>query len=217
MDLSHAIGWSLTGTANSPAPNLSFLYSMNNGGKGSSFAHRSQVGQKQSGKEHRPAKRTRVQDGNPPSASEDQLPSVVGQIKTDPSLPYDPVSTEDADLLLGLHSPYAPSSGVPATATSTLMPQNSNVSDYQPQLTPNYEQAMDIQQQFVDVHNQDWDSMLIRAQDIDMSGAQQFDLAFPGGDMIPWLEYLPQDVLTYFGDQHSSETMVDPSGSVEHG
>jgi hypothetical protein len=217
MDLSHAIGWSLTGTANSPAPNLSFLYSMNDGGKGASFAQRSQTGQKQSGKEHRPTKRTRLQDGNPPPASEDQLPSVVGQIKTDPSLPYDPVSTEDADLLLGLHSPYAPSSGLPATATSTLMPQNSNVSDYQPQLTPNYEQAMDMQQQFVDVQNQDWDSMLIRAQDIDMSGAQQFDLAFPGGDMIPWLEYLPQDVLTYFGDQHSSETMVHPSGSVEHG
>ncbi|KIW69902.1 hypothetical protein PV04_02219 [Phialophora macrospora] len=216
IDLSHAIGWSLTGTANSPAPNLSFLYSTNDGGRGASFARRSQTGQEQLDNEHRPANRTRVQGGNPPSSPEDQQLR-VGQIKTVSSLPYDPVSTEDADLLLGLHSPYTPSSGVPATATSTLMPQNSNASDYQPQLMANYEQAMDIQQQFVDVQNQDLDSMLVRAQDIDMSGAQQFDFTFPGGDMIPWLEYLPQDVLTYFGDQHSSGTMIDPSGSLEHG
>jgi hypothetical protein len=32
--------------------------------------------------------------------------------------------------------------------------------------------------------------LMIESQDIDMS-------AF-GGDMVPWLEYLPQDVLSFF-------------------
>ncbi|OCT49576.1 C6 transcription factor [Cladophialophora carrionii] len=215
MDLSHAIGWSLTGTANSPAPNLSFLYSMNDGGKGASFAQQPPTGQEQSGTVRRPANRTTMQDSNPPSAAEAQLTG-AGQVKTVSSLPYDPVSTEDADLLLGLHSPYTPNSAVPATATSNVMPPNTNTSNYQPQLIPGYEPAMDLQQQFVDVQSQDVDNMLIRAQEIDMSGAQQFDFAFPGGDMIPWLEYLPPDVLTYFGDQHSSGDMIDTSGSLEH-
>jgi hypothetical protein len=31
IDPSQAIGWSLTGTTNSPAPNLGFLYQMNTG------------------------------------------------------------------------------------------------------------------------------------------------------------------------------------------
>lgn len=34
------------------------------------------------------------------------------------------------------------------------------------------------------------DMMMMQSQDIDMSTM--------GGDMMPWLEYLPQDVLSYF-------------------
>ncbi|EXJ61596.1 hypothetical protein A1O7_02024 [Cladophialophora yegresii CBS 114405] len=214
MDLSHAIGWSLTGTANSPAPNLSFLYSMNDGGKGASFARHPQTGQEQSGTGHRPMDRMTVQDSNPTSALEAQ-PSGIGRVKALSSLPYDPVSAEDADLLLGLHSPYIPSSGVSATTSSAVVPPNSGHSSYQPQPIPSYEQAMGLPPQFVDIQTQDVDNMLIRAQEIDMSGAQQFDFPFPGGDMVPWLEYLPQDVLTYFGDQHSGGDMIDATVSLD--
>lgn len=58
--------------------------------------------------------------------------------------------------------------------------------------------------------------MLIESQEIDMSHQFQDDLTFsnlnfPGGDMI-WLEYLPQDVLSYFSQTSDPSQMVMPSG-----
>jgi len=54
--------------------------------------------------------------------------------------------------------------------------------------------------------------MMIESQDIDMLGSQG-GFAFPGGDMIPWLEYLPQDVLNYFGEAPDDGTLLNPPGS----
>ncbi len=53
--------------------------------------------------------------------------------------------------------------------------------------------------------------MMIESQEIDMLGSQG-NFAFPGADMIPWLEYLPQDVLNYFGEAPDNGSMVHPSG-----
>lgn len=64
--------------------------------------------------------------------------------------------------------------------------------------------------------------MLIESQDIDMSNQAlppHFDnLNLPGGDMF-WLEYLPQDVLSYFhqtneGDHSGQAAEVDHSSMV---
>lgn len=56
--------------------------------------------------------------------------------------------------------------------------------------------------------------VLIETQDIDMSTLQhQSNLPFVlNGDVLPWLEYLPQDVLSYFGENQGY-----PSGSFESG
>ena len=49
--------------------------------------------------------------------------------------------------------------------------------------------------------------LFIESQDVDMSDSQG-GFAFPGSDMIPWLEYLPQDVLNYFADNPNDEHAV---------
>lgn len=41
---------------------------------------------------------------------------------------------------------------------------------------------------------------MIESQDIDMSGGPLGGFTFPNGEMIPWLEYLPQDALSYFNE-----------------
>lgn len=47
------------------------------------------------------------------------------------------------------------------------------------------------------------EDVLIESQDVDMHTLQQqspFGFSF-NSDIMPWLEYLPQDVLNYFGEQ----------------
>jgi hypothetical protein len=45
-----------------------------------------------------------------------------------------------------------------------------------------------------------YSDMMIESQDIDMSGGPLGGFPFPNSEMIPWLEYLPQDVLSYFNE-----------------
>lgn len=204
MDLSQAIGWSLTGTANSPAPNLSFLYPHAGDGDGDggnvhvgppSFTDSTQHQQNSNGHDfqiHDMHLSNQVAPHYSPSMS------IGGDRPL--SLPYDPASAAEADLLLGLHSPYANSS----TSHGVVVPgaaQHSHPFEF-----PSHQAATSLatlnvqqQQQYLGAQPQDFHNMLIETQDIDMSG-QPLDFNFPGGDMIPWLEYLPQDVLNYFGE-----------------
>ena len=59
-----------------------------------------------------------------------------------------------------------------------------------------------------------YSDMMIESQDVDMSGSSQGGFTLPSGEMIPWLEYLPQDVLNYFGEvpDDGTGTFVNPSG-----
>lgn len=195
-DWNNAIGWSLTGTANSPAPNLSFLY-----------PNTDKTSYSPSGNDP-----SRLQSQN--FASPVQFTSSANMMpppRRMSSLPYDPVSQNDADLLLSLNSPYTnansnlPSSGASATSTSSV-PQPYDSHDYAAQRPANMQQSLGYQNPsggFSQHQQPSFSDMLIESQDIDMgaAGANGVNaLSFPGGDMIPWLEYLPQDVLNYFGD-----------------
>ncbi|KLJ12090.1 hypothetical protein EMPG_12788 [Blastomyces silverae] len=54
--------------------------------------------------------------------------------------------------------------------------------------------------------------MTIESQDVDMNALQD-QSAFPfsfDGDFIPWLEYLPPDVMSYFGEHQGYRPMMDP-------
>ena len=47
-----------------------------------------------------------------------------------------------------------------------------------------------------------------------MSGGPLGGFTFPNGEMIPWLEYLPQDVLSYFNEilDNGSDTLTNTPG-----
>lgn len=218
MNFNQAIGWSLTGTADSSAPNVSFLYStMNDGGIDASLgidAHNEEPGFG--------GNRPRTQQHREQPAIQQPLlsPDKVGQPyrtanaeTTDKSMSYDAVSTADADLLLGLHSPFSNSGHAPSSGIPTASMQQSQISDafpYPPQPVPEFHNTAANQQQFLGDGNNDFNSMLIESQEMDMGAAQQLNFGFPGNDVIPWLEYLPQDVLTYFGDRQEDEDAVLP-------
>jgi hypothetical protein len=202
MDWNNAIGWSLTGTANSPQPNLSFLYP-NTGNE--------RTGVSPSRQEARPHP-AQAQSFHTPGHF-NSAANMMPPPRRLSSLPYDPVSHNDADLLLSLNSPYPPSnnsgsnlppSGASAGSSTSLSQQPYGGShDYAP--TPSVGYADPASAFAADPQHQPvvFGDMLIESQDIDMAAAGASGgsgLAFPGGDMIPWLEYLPQDVLNYFGE-----------------
>ncbi|OAP64116.1 hypothetical protein AYL99_00088 [Fonsecaea erecta] len=216
MDLSNAIGWSLTGTANSLAPNLSFLYPT--GGESAKppqtapwVKEQDEITQSPAASRNFPAQwqNQRLSSIQANQTMTDTLRQVYHGENSNSadrvsSVPYDPVSTADADLLLGLHSPYAVSSATPSSVPPrpAQLNQNSNAFGY-PQQGPRYNGSLSPQQPTSDVQNQAYSDMLIQSQDIDMSAGQQFNFDFPGSDMIPWLEYLPQDVLNYFTESQT--------------
>lgn len=223
MDWSQAIGWSLTGTTNSPAPNLSFLYPHNPSDKDRSAQRGIQARTRQLSAFNRstlnPQQGVQVQGAQSLTSSEDQsrtmMPPPTNRIG---QLPYDPVSAADADLLLGLHSPYAVGSGgmgqQAAQQSSTMAYDYGNPSpglQHQPSTADNLYYTSPAN----NVTTPGFSDMLIESQDIDMSNQSlqpHFDnLHLPGGDMF-WLEYLPQDVLSYFNQTNDAGQSVQTAG-----
>lgn len=50
--------------------------------------------------------------------------------------------------------------------------------------------------------------MMIESHDVDMNTLQQQEsFPFSNGDILPWLEYLPQDVLSFFGETQNFPMM----------
>lgn len=208
MDLNQVIGWSLTGTANSPAPSFSFLYpnmggengqgavSANNMGARANVIARHQQYAHQQNAQNRGQSSLNIQTS--PNAHR-TFPTMEQSTATasnrTASLPYDPVSTAEADLLLGLLSPYAGEASNGPIPGSGPRSNNALGSQRPPVTSANLEQ----QQQNFDGYNQDFNNMFVASQDVDMNG-DALDFDFSSSDMIPWLEYLPQDVLNYFGD-----------------
>jgi len=211
MDWSQAIGWSLTGTTNSPGPNLSFLYP-NWALDGADNGHVQVQAKQQQPSQFRG--RQQSQSRVPSLGATDDatiMPPPRNEIDT---LPYDPVSAADADLLLGLHSPYSVSSGLPhATQGQRSRTFAFDCATRQPQLHQQHSQH--FLSSSIAGGSAVPNDMFIESQNINMSHQLQDELSFnslnfPGGDMI-WLEYLPQDVLSYFNQTGDPSQMVMPS------
>ncbi|KAH8728122.1 fungal-specific transcription factor domain-containing protein [Phaeosphaeriaceae sp. PMI808] len=191
-----AIGWSLTGTMNSPSTNVAVMYSSDNNNN---------------------CRDTKPAPSRPPLAS--SQPSIASLISDPPTnfqhmapfnhtnmppppnqpfntiTPPDPVLVSDADLLLNLHSPF--SSASPSTARTSLAIPTSFARTSSISIT---QQAQPHQNSFPSPtlgsfpapSDNTFGDMVIDTQDVDMS--------LLGADMMPWdLEYLPHDML-YFGD-----------------
>ncbi|KAI9741764.1 MAG: hypothetical protein M1834_000150 [Cirrosporium novae-zelandiae] len=204
IDPSHAIGWSLTGTTNSPNPSLSFLYQAPFEGTTSATAHM-EFSPKAS---HVPFDSTGAASTQY-SAVGSNVPygsSAHGQHSRHSSLANMSTSTAKypsltghgptsrADMLLNLDSPYISNArshqgaGYNAGASTAIahpgynylhninttgsMDSMSNINSNLPGGIPG------IDSPFAD--------LMIESQDIDMSALR--------GDMIPWLEYLPQEI-----------------------
>jgi hypothetical protein len=229
IDPSQAIGWSLTGTTNSPSSNLTFMYQNMNG---------EQV-------QHPPPPPLQPGTGNmiydpirsslPESAagststvtypSTSRFPSYGATSRRHPSQPMAPpapkfsqiqsdqASTSDAEMLLGLqNSPFAQTPGSHHsfdTAQNMSSPNN-------PRSDPgsaSYGYANNASMfpgpnSYLGLGGVG--DMMMESQEIDMSTI--------GGDMMPWLEYLPHDVLNFFDGNGSSTALTGDSsmnGSVD--
>ncbi|KAF2028884.1 pathway-specific nitrogen regulator [Setomelanomma holmii] len=196
---SQAIGWSLTGTMNSPSTNVAVMYSSENNN----------------------ARDTKAAPPKPPPPASSQ-PSIASFISNPPikfetpqpltlpslaqfnpnSMPPppnqnfntiptpDPVLVSDADLLLNLHSPFSTHS----PATGRPMPNPTSFARA-PSLSNNQHARNDFSPTYATYptpSDNTFGDMVIDTQDVDMS--------LLGADMMPWdLEYLPHDML-YFSD-----------------
>lgn len=210
-DLGGAIGWSLTGTMNSPSTNVAVMYTSENNNT-------------------RDTKPLQAKPIPPLASSQPSIASVISNptIKFEPSqtMPSpasfpsfdpttmpppptqnlntvptpDPVLVSDADLLLNLHSPFSASSPgnprPPLQPTSFARSTTSAPSNNPPNPQPPPPQQTDFSPTAFTTYPTPSDhafgDMVIDSQEVDMSVL--------GADMMPWdLEYLPHDML-YFGD-----------------
>lgn len=194
---SQAIGWSLTGTMNSPSTNVAVMYtSESNDTRIAKPATRPSISSLPS---ESPVKFEPNQPPPSPSTFGNFTPSAMLPPPPNSTLhsasPADSVLVSDADLLLNLHTPF--------TADSPRYSLHSNQTYAQvpslptPHRHPSHHPA--VSPPFTNPHpptENPFGDMVIDTQDVDMSVL--------GADMMPWdLEYLPHDML-YFGDAAGS-------------
>ncbi|PSN74262.1 hypothetical protein BS50DRAFT_627606 [Corynespora cassiicola Philippines] len=205
---SQAIGWSLTGTMNSPSTNVAVMYTSENGNGRDTKSQQMKANVANA----QPSIASVI--SNPPIKFEPSqtLPSPGAYPSFNPSnMPpppnanfgnvhqQDPVLVSDADLLLNLHSPFSASSPTTARPPLSNQPSFSRSSMSAPGGTPGSNQQLPTQNEFSPSFStyptptdHVFGDMVIDTQDVDMSVL--------GADMMPWdLEYLPHDML-YFGD-----------------
>jgi len=202
IDPAQAIGWSLTGTTNSPNSNLTFMYTNSEQAQLPPYPSHTVS----SNMVYDPIRQSLPEavQGSPTTSGyrprsqsfARKHPMAPPETKYVPIL-SDPATTSDAEMLLGLqNSTY---SNAPST---------------------NQFEANDItQEDRFDFSGNNSSSNLYTASptahiglggvgDV-MMASQEIDMSSLGGDMMPWLgEYLPQDILQFFdGANGSNMTM----------
>ncbi|KAI7686730.1 hypothetical protein KC353_g20498, partial [Hortaea werneckii] len=202
---SQAIGWTLTGTMDSPNTNLAWHYpsaSGNQPARGQSAPSGFNptdydAGNTISGQQYQQHART-VSSGG---AQRSQRPPLVDYPSTASG-----VSAADADLLLGLGSPYTqPNSSSHQTPGSNSLPfTNQGSSVDPPNNYPLTQGPGDMaagnfaNPYFGQLDSQNFGDMMIQSQDVDMS--------MLGLDMMPWFDSYPTHDLNL--------SMFDPAGTT---
>ncbi|GKZ41263.1 hypothetical protein AbraIFM66951_008661 [Aspergillus brasiliensis] len=230
IDPSQAIGWALTGATNSSQPNLSLLYQLP--------AHAEPISDKPTYSSqyshsypHLPVHSGDSQNSN--SYSHSLEPSRNSGAATSTSMAPGPerfsplaasgqVTTSDANLLLGLNTSFpSPASRPPNPRAAYNHPSSSRFESQAPGF--NYslpagsdqhpgDSQMNTRTVLHPAMGSHAGDVFIQSQDIDMATLQQQDqLPFTfSGEIVPWLEYLPQDVLNYFGEHQNYPTLMSP-------
>ncbi|KAL5115491.1 hypothetical protein ACEQ8H_006632 [Pleosporales sp. CAS-2024a] len=202
---SQAIGWSLTGTMNSPSTNVAVMYSSenNNARDAKSLASKplapasSQPSIASLMSDAPPVKfETTQQPLRSPSLSQFNHGSMLPPPTAfnNSTLTPDAVLVSDADLLLNLHSPFTSTSPrAPAVQSQTSF---ARASPQHAQPSPN--EFSPTFGTYATPSDNTFGDMVIDTQDVDMS--------LLGADMMPWdLEYLPHDML-YCGENGFGNT-----------
>ncbi|KAJ5465677.1 hypothetical protein N7530_009464 [Penicillium desertorum] len=233
---STAIGWALTGATNSSQPNLSLLYQMstteaespsNRPTYSSQYSHSYPAIQTNAGEG---PSSTYSQSIAPARAHEEMTRSLTtanakypsGQsrtISTDPSYymsmdsAYPGSNTRATRPVQTAHStfPEMLSSELP---TSHMDTQSSayNYSIPQPTAEHQTRNQMGSRDPGADLQStlDDANGMMIGSHEVDMNSIHHQDtFPFANGEILPWLEYLPQDVLSFFGD-HQNYPLMSP-------
>lgn len=224
--LSKAIGWALTGATNSSQPNLSLLYQMPtneteaSSGKPTYPSHYNQnyptvPGQSNDGQSSGPFP---VGVSSSHAHSDARQPGVTTSNAKFSHAPARAMDT-DSPYFLGMNPGY-PESNARATGGRPTYGQNipSAPGDGQPLgytypvTTPNTEQVPtsgQIGHRESGLHpGGSNEGMMIESHEIDVNALQHPEsFPFAHGEILPWLEYLPQDVLSFFGDNQNYPLM----------
>ncbi|CZR56887.1 related to pathway-specific nitrogen regulator [Phialocephala subalpina] len=221
IDPAQAIGWSLTGTTNSPSSNLTFMY-------------QNMVEQAQPPPPPPPAApspgnmiydpiRQSLPEATSASTSTSHYSRYRGyEPRRQHSQPMPPpapkfpsiadsASTSDAEMLLGLqNSPYShatPNShhSFDAHGNQSMTSPGTSRQDFEYQ--QNSGAVFPSPNSYLGVGGVG--DMMMESQEIDMSTL--------GGDMMPWLEYLPQDVLNFFDNGNSAQVGPTMGGGQGNG
>ena len=224
-----AIGWALTGATNSSQPNLSLLYQMPTSETetpSSKPAYSSQYTPSY------PAVSMQTNAGQSassfpatvpaPHTHEDGRPSSLATSNAKYSQVPPRAMDADSPYFLGMNSPYAEPNSLPAgpprstynqTHPSTKMEGHTSTYPYSVS-TPTTEQLSSSGQMATranDLHPtipSNNSGMMIESHDVDVNALQHPEsFPFSHGEILPWLEYLPQDVLSFFGDNQNYPIM----------
>ncbi|KAJ9486307.1 hypothetical protein VN97_g7046 [Penicillium thymicola] len=235
IDPSQAIGWALTGATNSSQPNLSLLYQMstteaesppNRPTYSSQYSHSYPVVPTNT---EGPSS-TYPHSIAPTRGHEEMTPSLTTANAKYPNVQPRTIST-DPSYYMGMHSTYPESntrttrpvqtaqstfpgmlpSGLPTSHMDTQpsaynysIPQTTAENQNRNQMG-SVDPGADLQPTMDDASG-----MMIGSHEVDMNSIHHQDsFPFVNGEILPWLEYLPQDVLSFFGD-HQNYPLMSP-------
>lgn len=234
IDPSQAIGWALTGATNSSQPNLSLLYQMpttepetspDRPAYSSQYSHSYSVLPNPDG----PASSfTQPQPLASARAREDGTALLTAANAKYSAMPTPTLST-DSSYYMGLNSSFTDSTARSTRPTRPIQPNFSGLPPSQlgPQpptfnysIPPTPEHPSRTQMSSGSGSNgprtelnplaADSNGVMIGSHDVDMNALHhQESFPFANGEILPWLEYLPQDVLNFFGD-HQTYPIMSP-------
>ena len=219
----------MTGATNSSQPNLSLLYQLPAQAEpvsdkptySSQYSHSYPHLPVQSGDNQNPNSYPQPLEPSRNRGTTTSTSMAPGPERFSPLASSGQVTTSDANLLLGLNTSFpSPASRPPNTRPAYNHPSSrfeSQAPSFNYSLPAGSDQqpgdgqmnARTVLHPAVGSHAGD---IFIQSQDIDMATLQQQDqLPFTfTGEILPWLEYLPQDVLNYFGEHQNYPALMSP-------
>ncbi|KAJ5131433.1 uncharacterized protein N7515_007472 [Penicillium bovifimosum] len=228
IDPSQAIGWALTGATNSSQPNLSLLYQMPTTETESHPERPTYSSRYSHSYPTLPANGDEGPDSSyqqpiaPARAHEESALPLAAQNAKYPHPSSGPISTESS-YYMGMNSTYPESNTQTNRPGQTVqpafpgMPPGLSSSAYNYSMLPttsphSNKNQMGSRGSGADLGPtiDDASGMMIGSHDVDMNSLHQQDsFPFANGEILPWLEYLPQDVLSFFGE-HQNYPLMSP-------